>query len=388
MSKPIRADLIEPEDVDWVWPVDASDAENGVHGRIPREHFCVLAGRPKQGKGLLWCRIASDVSRAGGNVLISAWEDSSAITVRPRLEAAGADMEHVFVEDEPWLFPQDIQSGAVEFAIAEHEADLVIIDPWIAHVQGKGGNARALLNPLKGVIEEYGCAFLIIEHVLKKIPRDGGVLAALPGGRSGLPAACRMAFVFGVNPSDIEHRVLCHIGGNLTDDLKPMTFTIDTDEVVVTDVKTGVDKPREFPFLEFDGEMEEAFDPGCLFLKPAQGSKMGAPDDKRKDAVQWLIAYLANAGEPVKSGQLFEDARAKKMAVKTLKRAANEIGVIRNPPGGGRNCTWELPDEVMKLTGREKKKDDDDDGLLTDEDIRKLLAGPGEDDDDEEEDDA
>jgi hypothetical protein len=68
------------------------------------------------------------------------------------------------------------------------------------------------------------------------------------------------------------------------------------------------------------------------------------------------------------------------MAVKTLKRAAQEIGVLRNPPGGGRNCTWELPDDVLKLTGLAKKDDDDEDGTLTDEDIRKLLGGDEDDD--------
>lgn len=379
MSKPIRADLIEPEDVDWLWPIDLELH----HGRIPREMFTVIAGRPKQGKNLLSNRIVSDVSRAGGNVLISAWEDSSAIVLRPRLEAAGADLKHVHIEEEPWLFPQDIESGAVARAIVAQDADLVIIDPWIAHTQGRGGNARSMLNPLQRLIAETGTAIIVIEHVLKKIPSGGGPLAALPGGRSGLPAACRMAYVFGRNPSAMDERILCHVGGNLTEDLLPMMFELDTDEVVVPDAKTGIEREKDFPFLITKGEMDEPFNPNSLFLDKAEGSKMGAPDAKRKDATEWLIAYLANAGEPVKAGELIEDAKAKDMSVKTLKRAAQEIGVVRNPPGGGRNCTWELPDDVLKLTGREKKKDEDDDERLSDEDIRKLLGGGDDEDDDD-----
>jgi hypothetical protein len=27
------------------------------------------------------------------------------------------------------------------------------------------------------------------------------------------------------------------------------------------------------------------------------------------------------------------------------------MGVVKAPPGGGRNCTWELPDEVKDLMG-------------------------------------
>jgi hypothetical protein len=376
MSKPIRADLIEPEDVDWLWPIELEQ----YAGRIPREMFTVIAGRPKQGKNLLTNRIVADVSQAGGTVLISAWEDSSAIVLRPRLEAAGADLKFVHIEDEPWLFPQDIESGAVARAIIDHDADLVIIDPWIAHTQGKGGNARTLLNPLQRLIEQTGTAVIVVEHVLKKIPSGGGPLAALPGGRSGLPAACRMAFVFGKNPSAQDERVLCHIGGNLTEDLLPMTFELDTDEVVVPDAKTGVEREKEFPFLTTKGEMEEPFNPNALFLDKPEGGKMGAPDAKRKDATEWLIAFLANAGEPVAAGEVIEQAKKKGMAVKTLKRAAQEIGVLRNPPGGGRNCTWELPDDVLKLTGLAKKDDDDEDGTLTDEDIRKLLGGDEDDD--------
>ena len=382
MSKPIRADLIEPEDVDWLWPIDLEQ----FHGRVPREMFTVIAGRPKQGKNLLTNRIVADVSRAGGQCLISAWEDSSAIVLRPRLEAAGADLKYVHIEDEPWLFPQDIDTGAVARAIIDHDADLVIIDPWIAHTQGRGGNARLMLNPLQRLIQETGTAVIVVEHVLKKIPSGGGPLAALPGGRSGLPAACRMAFVFGKNPSAQDERVLCHVGGNLTEDLLPMTFELDTDEVVVPDAKTGIEREKDFPFLVTKGEMDEPFNPNALFSDKGESSKMGAPDAKRKDATEWLIAFLANEGEPVSAGEVIEAAKAKAMAVKTLKRAAQEIGVIRNPPGGGRNCTWELPEDVLKLTGLKKKDDEDEDDVqLTDEDIRQLLAGP---DEDEDEDDA
>jgi hypothetical protein len=40
----------------------------------------------------------------------------------------------------------------------------------------------------------------------------------------------------------------------------------------------------------------------------------------------------------------------------TIRRAADDMGIVRKPPGGGRNCTWELPAEVIKaLTDAEKE---------------------------------
>jgi hypothetical protein len=52
-------------------------------------------------------------------------------------------------------------------------------------------------------------------------------------------------------------------------------------------------------------------------------------------------------GKPVPAGQVVEDAKQFGYTQKTLRRAAEDMGVIKDPPGGGRNCTWRLPDDVL-----------------------------------------
>jgi hypothetical protein len=51
------------------------------------------------------------------------------------------------------------------------------------------------------------------------------------------------------------------------------------------------------------------------------------------------------------SGKVQEDAKQAGMSVKTLRRAADDMDVVKQPPGGGRNCTWDLPNDVKNLMG-------------------------------------
>ena len=76
---------IAPERVDWLWAL-----------RIPRRGLSLVVGDPGLGKSMLTCDLAARVSRGElgdrGSVLLLSAEDSSSAVVRPRLEAAGADL--------------------------------------------------------------------------------------------------------------------------------------------------------------------------------------------------------------------------------------------------------------------------------------------------------
>jgi hypothetical protein len=100
-----------------------------------------------------------------------------------------------------------------------------------------------------------------------------------------------------------------------------------------------------------DDELD-AFDPmAMLAAVPQQTAGVGRPPAKRAAAAEWLTTYLADAGGPVLASDVQEDAKQWNLNRKTLLRAADDMGVVKAPPGGGRNCTWELPDEVKELMG-------------------------------------
>lgn len=369
----IKAEDVEPEEIEWLW-----------RERIPRQMITVIAGRPEEGKGLTCCHITAELTRQGLNVLYSADEDSKGLMTRPRLEAAGANLSRVLLlENENSLrLPADM--AQLEIYIRTRKLDLIILDPWAEHlsdgITAGADGVRKATKPLKQLLERTNAGCIVVEHALKRIPKNSHPLSAIRGNSSGLVAASRMGFIFGRDPDDEESRWLCHVKGNIRDKAKAIRFTID-----VVDNDKG-----EAPFLLFNEERE--FDVMKLF--EGKGGQIGRPADKREAACKWLTNYLFAAGKPVKATVVFEDAKHVGMSKKTVRRAREEMGVIVVPPDGGRHCTWELPDELIDL---QKAKQGGEGGevdptTITDDDISRLLEGPlggapAESDEDEESDD-
>jgi hypothetical protein len=147
-----------------------------------------------------------------------------------------------------------------------------------------------------------------------------------------------------------------------------MRFELDVTEV---EVKTWdpvaeevIIEQEEFPSLLFTEEC--IFDPMRLLVDDPKNRKLGRPDDRRAAACEWLTNYLYTAftaglpaitgihkpvakGGGVPAGRLFEDAKQAGLSEKTCRRAKDEMGVEVHPPGGGRNATWNLSQEILDL---------------------------------------
>jgi len=206
------ASHVEPQPVAWLW-----------RGRIPFGKLTILDGDPGLGKSTLMLDVAARLSTgramphdrpdgpaippAGPSpvVLLSA-EDGVADTIRPRLEAASAQLNRVFVFSR---MPAEIYNGP--FRIPEHlyflqalverlQARLVILDPLVAYL-GRGINAnsdqdvRSALHPLAYQAERSGVAVVVVRHLSKQhasgnpLYRGGGSIGLIGAARSGLLAA-------------------------------------------------------------------------------------------------------------------------------------------------------------------------------------------------------
>lgn len=339
MANPIIAKNVRAQKVDWLW-----------RGRIPCGMITTVAGRPDQGKGLFAAHVAAEVSRptaryertkSNVKVLYSAAEDSFSVMTRPRLEAAGAALDKIQL----WRFQLPYQMRELAKMVIEQRIGLIVMDPFASHLSGgisrHSDNVRMVTDPLNELLERTGCACLIVEHALKRIPQGGGPLNAIGGSGSGLPAASRAAYVFGTDPDDEERRILAPAKCNVAERPLAMAFEMDAEE----NAKVG-----DVPILLFDQELT-VFDPMRLFAREQRTGKIGRPADKRADACEWLTNYMVGKGGPVPASRVMDDARSNSMAIKTLRRAAEDMGIVRNPPGGGRNCTWDLPDEVKQAMG-------------------------------------
>ena len=155
---------VQPQPVSWLWP-----------GRIALGKVTLLAGDPGLGKSFVTLDIAARTScgapwpdapgiktTAGGVVLLSA-EDDAEDTIRPRLDAAGANVQRIKAllavrrnyQDDPTresTFSLETDLPALEAAIlAVAGCRLVIIDPITAYLGGtdshKNGEIRGLIAP-------------------------------------------------------------------------------------------------------------------------------------------------------------------------------------------------------------------------------------------------
>jgi RecA-family ATPase len=159
-----KASAIQREVVEWLLP-----------GRIPLRMVTVLAGIGGLGKSTYTALLAA---ANPGVTLIATAEDSPSTTVRPRLEAVGADLDRVqFVAiqtddglEDGITIPDDIDT--LEELVGETSANLLIVDPLVAHLPGaidshEDQSVRRALAPLYRLAEARGCAVVALMHLNK-----------------------------------------------------------------------------------------------------------------------------------------------------------------------------------------------------------------------------
>lgn len=330
----VRASEIKPENVTWIWKE-----------LIPEAMITVIGGQPDQGKGTMAARIAADVSHHAG-VLYSAAEDSHSLMTGPRLQAAGANMDNIQLASDLFV-PSDFDR--IEELIATKGIKLFVMDPLNAHlsdgVSRHSDSIRRVTGPLKRICEQYRCSVVVIEHALKRVAAGSNPLNALGGSGSGLPAACRMGYLFGVNPDNPDQRLLACVKANIRD--KPDAVIFETDLMEIEGLR------RPMPSLVEVGELEN-FDPIRLLTRKTDDDvAIGRPAQKRHAGQAFLEEYLGEHG-PTLATEINEAAKLHGFTARTLRRAAADMGLVKD--GTGAQCVWSLPE-------------------LSDSDINSLLDG-------------
>lgn len=178
--KIVPAATIPPESIKWTW-----------YGWLAAGKLHMLAGQPGAGKTGIAIFMASTISRGDsggrwpdgteappGNVVFWTCEDGLADTIIPRLIAAGANMDRVFVltgteeNGRQRAFNPAKDLERLMQRVAEiGNVSLIIIDPILQVVGGdshKNAEVRRALEPLVAFAEEHGIAILGITHVNKR----------------------------------------------------------------------------------------------------------------------------------------------------------------------------------------------------------------------------
>lgn len=190
----VRVADVKVEPITWLW-----------QDRIPQAALVLLDGHPDTGKSTITLDLASRLSRGRrmpdgsrgltGSTLLLNTEDTLAKPVRERLEAAEANLDHVYgleVTDKaetlprPLIFPED--TAVLERAIMQVDAKLVVIDPIMGHLSAtvsanNDQELRRALTPLARVASATGATILLVRHL--KAPDSKAAKTAVPSYLEG-----------------------------------------------------------------------------------------------------------------------------------------------------------------------------------------------------------
>lgn len=334
MSAMRKLSQFEEQPIEWLIP-----------GMIPRGRAVLVSGQKDQGKSTWTAWLAAQVtSKLGQSVIYSNHEDDPSIS-KARISVAGGVVKRVFVPDEPYMLPRDVE--ALERKIKQTRSVLVVMDAASQHFNvslGSGQEIRKAMTPLRAMLQRTGCSAVFVDHLLKKSSGQDDPLASFAGASSGLVAAVRLAYAFGRNPKDPAERVLAAAKANEMREKPAFMFEMDSAAHFTRD-----GREIEVGKLELLGP--SPIDAAAVVAYTYRGGDKKADALRGTIAKEWLIGCLMFGSKLAK--QVEDDAKDAGFAFRTLQRQAEEIGVKRNrvdpvtlkpKSGKGSAVLWSLPD--------------------------------------------
>jgi putative DNA primase/helicase len=309
----INASDIHPVRIEWLW-----------EARIPLGMLTVFTGAPKVGKSTILYDLAARVSRDGKHVLVATAEDHLAAVVRPRLEAAGADLDLVDMVTDPITFPDDV-SRLSEW-VEKFGSVMVMLDPLVAFI-GDGVNThrdhhvRRVLAPLADVAEATGAAVVVVVHTNKAL---GGDPLTRVSGSIGFTGAARSIVVAADDPQDDSRKIFAVAGTNLAEAAPALAYRVMGVELA-DEIRTSR--------IEWLGEAPE------IDVRELLDRQDPEERSQREEAIDFLRTSGAmDSAQPVK--ELESEARARGISDKTLQRARRSLRLPVSRPSFGGPYYW------------------------------------------------
>jgi hypothetical protein len=302
----------------WLWP-----------NFIPAGALTVLDGDPTAGKSILAVELAARVSKDGvmpdgstglGGELILITNEPLAKTVRPRLEAAGADFKRITVlrtmsdggNDVPFLLPRDLP--VLRKLLDGGRVKLLVLDPFLSFL---GGDVTQTLRQLGDLADETGCAILLVRHLARGKVKEPLYRGA---GPMAIIAAARAALLVARHPEDPDCRVLVPYKNSLGKLSEGRTFTIEEPGVHGAKVVWG------------EGEV-------CPLTAPQLLAPREASDPQElQEATELLEEMLAHG--PVKVTDARKEASDLGIKDWALRKAKEALGLRSMRQGFGSFGIW------------------------------------------------
>jgi len=220
-------DTIQSEEIKWLW-----------YPYIPYGKLTIVQGDPGEGKTTFALNLAAKLSlgknfendnesenREPISVIYQTAEDGLADTVKPRLEAAGADCSKILVIDESEK-SLSMKDERIEQTLEQTHAKLLILDPIQAYLgdnvdMNRANETRNVTKKIAALAERTGCAIILIGHMNK----GGGQKAAYRGiGSIDFFAIARSVLLVARVPGQPEIRAVAQIKNNLAQEGNTVAF--------------------------------------------------------------------------------------------------------------------------------------------------------------------
>lgn len=308
--------------------VSGEDVQEGeykffFHPYVPVGVPVFLVGHGGVGKSTFQAFLASKAKKT----LFLPGEEDPGINILPRLKDLGVARNR-WAHMEPcsnMTFPDCIDRFAR--AVKQGGFDLIIADPICDYVRLSGNGdphnqIRDFLNAFRRMCMQIGVAAVLCRH---------------PGKTAG-------NLMVGNRAWRNVPRVVIEM---LEDPGPPMKYIIRCDKYQVGPFPP----PRNYELL-FPKDRPPRFKMG----DPIEASNVDLAKDmddrierlKVVDAADFLAGVLANA--EVETGQVYKQGEVERLSDRTLRRAAQRIGVITRRSGVGKEhkCFWRLPDAPVE----------------------------------------
>ena len=226
----IRMSDIQPEEVQWLW-----------YPYIPLGKLTVIQGDPGEGKTTFVLAVIAALTKGEAlperepldpvNILYQTAEDGLADTIRPRLDALGADCSRVLVIDESKR-ELSLSDERIRQAMEETGAKLLVLDPLQAYLGAevdmhRANEVRPILKRLGSVAEQMGCAVVLIRHLNKMQGQKSGHRGM---GSVDFQAAVRSVLLVGRTKEDPQLRIVVPNKSSLAPEGESIAFALDPEQ--------------------------------------------------------------------------------------------------------------------------------------------------------------
>lgn len=312
-----QGDGIVRESIGWLWP-----------GRVPIGKLTLIVGMGESGKTFISCDLMARLSRDAvfpdgergvvAESAIATAEDGLGDTIRPRMDAHGAD-------NTKWHSIDLVRIGQRTAALsfdqhlpiltawldARPEVKLLVVDPLPAYL-GKvnshvDAEVRQVLTPLKQMAEERGVAVVGIMHLSKSNERS---VAQRVSGSIAFLNAARVAWLVSKDPDDPteRRRLMTRVKGNIQ----------------------GVAQTGLAFVLNNEGKVEWDSEPVYVSANEIEGD-LKLDNSKIDKAIELLEQELQRG--PRLAAELQVAANRNNVGKRTLYRAKDELGLVTYQEG-------------------------------------------------------